>query len=209
MPYSYGHVPLSSLELFVEDALPPEERDEVQEHVRQCGYCAAELEACRAFLASLAQLPDFDPSPGFADAVMARVIIRPRTSPALTRVRQWLPATRRGWMMLWTALLAPLTPLVAVAAWLLSHPLVSAGGLWSMGQRWAVDAAESVGAGVAGLVAQSGIWGWGQDVVAAVWQNPFGLLSLTVLFMALATPVSAWSLVRLLRTPMGGMTHAN
>ncbi|HEX7243190.1 MAG TPA: zf-HC2 domain-containing protein [Longimicrobiaceae bacterium] len=195
--------------MYAEDALPPGERDEVQAHLRGCATCAGELESARAFLASLAQLPRFEPSVAFTEAVMARVAVRPEGSLALARVRRWLPVTRRGWMGLWAMLLAPLAPLVAVAAWLLSQPLVTAGGLWSMGQKWTGEAAGTLFAAAAGTVAGSGIIQWGQGLAEALWSNPFGTATLVAVFMALATPVSAWSLVRLLRTPMGGVSHAN
>ena len=209
MPNSYGHVPQWTLELFAEDALPPEERDEVRAHVDGCCHCATELESSRAFLASLTQLPSFEPRADFADAVMARVNLRPEGSPALARMRRWLPVTRRGWMTLFGVLLAPLAPLVAVVAWLLSNPLVTAGGLWSMAGEWSGEVGHSLVVGATRLAVRSGAWEWGQWVVHTVWTNPFSTVSLVVALMALATPVSAWSLVRLLRTPMGGVAHAN
>lgn len=209
MPYSYGHVPQWTLELFAEEALPPEERGEVQAHLDRCCQCAAELESSRAFLASLDQLPRFEPLPGFADSVMARVNLRPEGSPALARVRRWLPATRKGWMMLFGFLMAPFAPLAALFAWVLSHPLVTVGGLWSMGEEWGGEVGHSLLAGVSRLAVRSGVWEWGEWVVRTVWANPFSTVSLILAFMALATPVSAWSLVRLLRTPMGGVAHAN
>lgn len=209
VPYSFGHVPQWTLELFAEDALPAEERDEVRAHVDRCGHCTAELEASRAFLASLAGLHAFEPPAGFADAVMARVNLRPEGSPVLVRVRRWLPVTRRGWMTLFGIMMAPLGSLVALAAWLLSHPLVTVGGLWSMGQEWGEEAGRSLLSGVSRLAVESGAWEWGTRVVETVWANPFGTVTLVMAFMALATPVSAWSLVRLLRTPVGGAAHAN
>lgn len=209
MSYPFGHVPQWTLELYADDALPPDEREEVRSHVEGCPLCSAELEASRALFASLAQLPRFAPSPGFEDAVMARVTIRPEGSAVLARARRWLPATRRGWMMLFAALVAPFAPLLAVAAWLLSRPLVTAGGLMTMAERWAGEAAGAAVDGMAELVARSGIVEWGQGAAGALWGNPTGELSLVAMFMALATPVAAYTLVRLLRTPMRGVAHAN
>lgn len=207
--YPFGHVPQWTLELYAEDALPPDEREEVRSHVEGCTLCAAELEVSRALFASLAQLPRFAPSPSFEDAVMARVTIRPQGSAALARARRWLPATRRGWMMLFAALVAPFVPLLAVAAWLLSQPLVTAGGLMTMTERWAGQAAGAAADGMAELVARSGIVAWGQGAVGALWGNPTGEISLIAMFMAAATPVAAYTLVRLLRTPTRGVAHAN
>lgn len=209
MSYPFGHVPQWTLELFAEDALPPDEREEVRAHVEGCAYCAGELEASRALFASLAQLPAFAPGPDFAELVMARVTIRPEGSAALARVRRWLPATRKGWMMLFSLLVAPFVPLLATAAWLLSYPLVTVAGLVDMGQRWASEAGTALVDGAVGLVAGSGIPGWGQGLFAALWENPTSEVSLAVMFMAAATPVAALTLLRLLRTPMGDVSHAN
>lgn len=209
MSISFGHVPQWTLELYAEDALPTDEREEVRTHVERCAFCAAELEASRALFASLAQLPRFAPAPDFTDAVMARVTIRPEGSAALARVRRWLPATRRGWMMLFSVLLAPFVPLLAVAAWLLSYPLVTVSGLASMGSRWAGEAGGALAEGALGLVVGSGVLEWGQGLAGALWANPTSEVSLLAMFMAAATPVAAFTLVRLLRTPMGGVSHAN
>lgn len=209
MSYPSGHVPQWTLDLYAEDALPPEERDGVRAHVEQCCHCAGELEASRALFASLAGLPRFVPGPDFTDAVMARVTIRPEGSAALARVRRWFPATRRGWMMLFAALVAPLAPLVALAAWLLSLPLVTVGGLAAMGQQWSAQAGGAALDAAVGLVVRSGALEWGQGVLGTLWENPTGELSLVAISMALATPVAAYALVRLLRTPAGGVAHAN
>ena len=209
MSYPFGHVPQWTLELYAEDALPPEEREEVRAHVERCGTCAAEVESSRALFASLSDLPRFTPMPDFTDAVMARVHLRPEGSAALARVRRWLPATRRGWMMLFAALAAPFAPLLALAAWLLSFPLVTVGGLLSMGQQWAAQAGHAAVDGAFELVAASGIMEWGQGAAAALWENPTGEISLLAMLMAVATPVSAFVLVRLLRAPAGDVAHAN
>lgn len=209
MSYPSGHVPQWTLDLYAEDALPPEEREEVRAHVEQCCLCTGELEASRALFASLAGLPRFAPEPDFADAVMARVTIRPEGSATLARMRRWLPATRRGWMMLFTALVTPLAPLVALAAWLLSLPLVTVGGLVDMGRQWSAQAGAAALDGAVGLVVRSGALEWGQGILGTLWENPTGELSLVAISMALATPVAAYALVRLLRTPAGGVAHAN
>lgn len=206
MPYSPGHVPQWTLELLAEDALPPAERDEAQAHVYGCPLCQAELEACRALAQALSGLPRFAPSPDFADAVMARVTL---PQPAFARVRRWLPATRRGWMMLVAALLAPLTPLAVAVGWLLSRPMVTVGGLWSMTERWVSEGLDSLLRSLLGALVRSGAWSWGEQMARRTWELTTGDYSLVALFLALATPVAAWSLARLLRTPTGEMTHAH
>lgn len=210
MPYSTGHVPTWTLELLAEDALPPGERAEAQAHLDRCVLCAAELEACRALVVALSGLPRFEPSLEFADAVMSRVRIRPAEASAFARMRRLLPSTRRGWALLLGALVAPLAPLTAAVAWLLSQPMVTAGGLWSMSEKWISDAFQSLLARSVEAVVHSGVWGWGQEVVEGTGTlTDGGLPVVAALLMALATPFAAWSLARLLRTPAGDMTHAN
>ena len=209
MTYSPGHVPQWTLELLAEDALPPEERVEALAHVDRCVLCAAELEACRALVVALSGLPRFEPSAQFADAVMSKVRVRPAESWAFARMRRLLPSTRRGWMMLAGAFLAPLAPLVAGMAWLLSQPMVTAGGLWSMSDKWISQAFWSLLSLSVEAVVRSRVWEWGQDLAGGRVDLTSGGLPVIAVLMIVATPLAAWSLARLLRTPMGDMTHAN
>lgn len=210
MPYSTGHVPQWRLELLAEDALPPTERAEALAHVEECALCAGELEGFRALVAALSGLPRFAPSEGFADAVMARVSLQPHSAPAWERARRWLPATPRGWMMLGAGLLAPLAPLAVAVAWLLSHPMITAGGLWSMGTKWLSEAFWVLFARGVDAAGRSGAWGWGQVAAERTWELATGDLSLVAASLAVAIPVAAWSLIRLLRTPAGeNMAHAH
>lgn len=66
---------------------------EVQEHLNECAECRALLEQDRALLASLAALPRFGPSSGFADRIMARVQLPQRAlAPRFTPNRVALAA---------------------------------------------------------------------------------------------------------------------
>ncbi|MDQ3388785.1 MAG: zf-HC2 domain-containing protein, partial [Gemmatimonadota bacterium] len=156
MPYSPGHLTTQTLELLMDEMLSSAERNEAEAHLEGCELCAAELEACRALSVALAGLPRFAPSVTFAESVMARVTIAPQGS--LARMRRWLPVTRRGWVMLAAALLAPLAPLVAALGWLLSQPLVTVGGVWSMGEKWTVRALWSFAASAFEATSRSGAW---------------------------------------------------
>jgi hypothetical protein len=61
---------------------------------------------------------------------------------------------------------------------------------------------------VAAAVVGSGVWEWlvttGNDLVGGTR----GLSAAAVVF-AIAIPLSGWMMVRLLKTPVGGMTHAH
>jgi hypothetical protein len=159
-------------------------------------------------IAALDSLPRFEPSARFADAVMARVVLPAEAPEAAKARRRWLPQTRRGWMLVLAAVLAPLTPLVPFLAWVFSHPGVTAGALWSVGRGWVAET-------VWGATARSAEWALRSD--AARWvveqgsQMPGGYAGLLAiaLMALLAVPVSGWAMVRLLRTPTGELAHAH
>ncbi|HEV8599185.1 MAG TPA: hypothetical protein VGQ69_07465 [Gemmatimonadales bacterium] len=54
-------------------------------HLEECAECRSLALADRALLDALARLPSFEPNPGFADRVMARVQVQ----PAATRAFRW------------------------------------------------------------------------------------------------------------------------
>lgn len=204
------HLPDWMLDLLAEDALSHVERAQAEAHVKQCAACASDLEAARSVIASLDALPRFEPSPGFADAVMARVVIfDPAAAASAARSRRWLPQTRRGWAKLGAAVLAPLAPLATLMAWLLTHPMVTMGGLWEMGSHWAGERLWSAFAVAAELVARSGAMGGIGEMADRMAAVPTTNLGIALLLVAVAIPLSGWFLFRLFRTPMGGMTHAH
>ena len=64
-------------------------------HVRRCADCRAELEAQRAVVAELEELPHFAPSPLFADRVMAQVqVFEPAHVAAADVAARWLPTSK-------------------------------------------------------------------------------------------------------------------
>ena len=64
-------------------------------HVRMCASCHAEYAEARELMITLDTLPDFAPSPAFADRVMSQVqVFEPWHAAALTTARQFVPASR-------------------------------------------------------------------------------------------------------------------
>jgi hypothetical protein len=64
-------------------------------HVRSCLECQTELESARDLMIALDSLPDFAPSPVFADRVMSQVqVFEPWHAAATRTVGQLVPATR-------------------------------------------------------------------------------------------------------------------
>jgi hypothetical protein len=206
---SHAHLPDLTLDLLAEGELSHADRTAAEAHLHGCAVCRSELDAARAVIAALASLPRFEPSPAFADAVMARVVPLPQQAVAEAGARRWLPRTRRGWVMMGALSAAPLASLLALLAWLLSHPMVTPGALWGIGQQWVRDTAWAGLARVAEALVLSGTWQWVADAAGTVASLTATQTSAALLAVAIAIPASAWVMSRLLRTPMGGITHAH
>ena len=207
MPEPHLHPPQWMLDLFAEGALAPAEQSEVASHSENCRRCEAEIEACRAVISALGAIPRLQPTPGFADAVMARVQIAPKSHAV--RVRQSLPHSRRGWALLGGAVAAFSAPVIAVLLWIVSHPLLTVGGVWYWGSArlqallWSGisgAAARATGLGPADALS---------DVIHAFAGLPGSALAALALSLAVLVPLSGWSLIRLARTSTGGISHAH
>ncbi len=199
------HLPPWTIDQLAEGTLSHAERTLAEAHAASCPECASELQAARQLVVALEALPRFSPSAEFSELVMARVELHPAAAPALAR--RWLPQTRKGWMTLLAALLLPLLPLVPLFAWLFSRPGVTPGSLWGMGRRWATETAWSFLVDAAEAALRSPLAQW---VVTQGETIPGGYVTLVLLGAAalLTVPVSAWVMVRILRAPTGGVTHA-
>jgi hypothetical protein len=209
VPESTAHLTEAALDQLADDLLTGEELNKAEAHVEECALCAAQLEASRALIDALSTLPRFAPSADFADLVMANIQVTPRASPVFAWIRHWAPETRRGWTLLVTALLAPMLPLIALAGWVASSPVVTAPAV----VQWAVTQSRSL-AGTAGAT----LTRWGLDLgipglLDGIYQMALGVpldaLIVALIILAVAIPLSAWSLVRLVRTPTGNVTYAN
>jgi len=199
------HVPGWTLELFAEDALPPGEQEEVAAHVASCAHCAAEVASHQALFAELAALPRLAPSPAFADLVMARVRV-PQLSPFELWLQRVLPNTRREWMICLAALAAPAGAVAALIAWLISHPAVSLLSGWSVDQArtelWALVIDSAGWLSRTGLIAQA------EALAAPLLSLSPSVWLVLAISIAVATPLSAWALYRLLRAPSGDLSYA-
>lgn len=197
-----------TLEQLAEGMLSDHELNRATAHVEACGRCAAELDGYRALYAALEGLPRLAPSPAFSDAVMARVKM-PEPSPVWGMIQRWLPSTRRGWTLLVAALVAPMLPIFAGIAWLLTHPGVTAGALWQTTTGAAQSAATAAFGKIVEWGLDSGILGSAQVVLDAIRAIPIETVAGAFGVLAVAIPLSAWSLFRLARTPTGNATYAN
>ncbi|MBX6333283.1 MAG: hypothetical protein IRY91_15665 [Gemmatimonadaceae bacterium] len=91
-------------------------------HVRTCAACRAELDAARALVRELEQLPHFAPSNAFADRVMAQVQVFVPWHVALAdTVRGWVPSTRAGRSVAWAGAGAVAAVLTIASLWVLTR----------------------------------------------------------------------------------------
>ncbi|CAN5690048.1 hypothetical protein BH23GEM6_BH23GEM6_05530 [soil metagenome] len=209
MPNSPAHLTESALEQLADGVLPDAAAAQANEHLERCAGCRSEFEVYRAMIAALSDLPRFAPSVEFADAVMARVRIAPAPDPIYARFIRWLPNTRRGWTILLAATLAPALPGIALVAWVLTQPLVSAGGLLQWGSTQVVETSRLMLGSLLDWGAGLGLFSGAQGLYATVATLPLGTLTAAVGILSVAIPLSAWSLVRLIRPPMANVTYAN
>jgi hypothetical protein len=197
-----------TLELYAEGELSAEEQTETEAHLAKCCRCAQEVDSFRVFLEELNQLPRLAPSPGFNDAVMARVQIAP--PPRLeVWMQKWLPTTRRAWALTLGVLSVPAMPVIALVAYVLTQPMVSASSLLAFGGEWirthvwglAVDAMQWLATSRAAESAASAL-----SVVGGLSTV---YVTIVLALFAVGTPLALWSLFRLARIPTRGIVHAN
>lgn len=208
MPDPSKHLSQTVLEQLADDELPRANRADALAHLEVCGRCRAELDAHRALFDAMAALPRFSPSPAFADAVMARVQLAAAPHPVMAWLRRRLPTTHRGWGVLAVVLAAPTVLMGVLIAWLLAHPLVSLRGLAEMAMDWGRGGALALASRAAEIAGRSGVVAWGERAVEGLASVPLPGLLAAVVLLAVAIPLSAWTVVRLLQTPTGASTHA-
>ena len=164
---------------------------EAQNHLAECTECRALVQQDRALVAALQALPGFDPAPGLADRVVARV----RQPAALA-----LPPSRSRRLAL--------AAMVAVA--------IGASGVWSLFNRslllgWLDDGAAEVGRSlwVALRVAAANLaeQPWVASVGALVSSSGRAALLGGLLLAGYAAALIA--LRRLLASPSPAVSHVN
>jgi hypothetical protein len=196
------------LELYAEGELQPDEAVETEAHVTACGRCRAEVDAFRMLFAELGQVSRFAPGPEFSEAVMARVKITP--PPRLeVWLQRWLPRTPRAWALALGIVAVPAAPVIALLAWVLSWPTGAKTSLAGDAARWAGEQIWSFVLGVAHWVIETSAGEYARAALAAIGGMSTVYLAATAILLGVGILLSAWALVRLVRTPHGEMIHAN
>lgn len=151
-----GHVEAPTIQELLDGALPPARTAAMEAHLAGCRLCREEVEQWRGLMVRLDRIPRLEPSPAFAERVMAHV--RVQTAAAIARpglgerVAAWIALNPRTRKRLAAFAGAAVTPVVSVAlmAWtVFSHPLVTPANLVSF--LWLK--AQGLVTGVAG-----GVW---------------------------------------------------
>jgi hypothetical protein len=197
-----------TLEQLAEETLPPHAAAEARLHLDRCMRCTMEFEAYQSLFGLLGELPRFAPSLGFADAVMARVEITPQAHPAFAWLRRLVPSSRRGWALIWVAVTAPVTPLIALVLWLMAQPLLSP-ATFAQYVMMRLQGYAQAGSAVLVETVGAGFFGYAELLYSNIQTVPAGALLGVIGVLAIGIPLSAWGLVRLTRTPMGSVSYAN
>jgi hypothetical protein len=207
------HPTTDRLEAFVEGGLDEAERVVVESHLMGCPRCETEVEDWRALFVTLSGLASFEPSPGFADRVMAGVRYAPRAAwsaawqeratragQALTRLA---PQSSFGWALATALMSLPVILGGGTVAWLLQKEYITPQGLWAMASQWAVEGVQGIGSTAITAVLQTDVAVWlVERTTAFVNTAGMGGLGVVIGTAGVATVLSIWVLYRnLIRTP--------
>ncbi len=147
-----GHLAPEVIQDLLDGALPGRRLVMAREHLTQCPHCRGEVAEWEAVFSTLGAIPPLEPSPGFAERVMAAYATAARAPapvPAgLERVLDWvekaaraggrfLPSTPRSWGLLGAVAAIPSVAMVVAVGAVVAHPLVSWGALATF-LRWRV-----------------------------------------------------------------------
>lgn len=215
------HPTADRLEAFVEGTLGTTERSVVESHLPDCHRCQADLEEWRALFTVLAGLPQFEPSAGFANRVMAGVRYGRRAGWQSAWQSAWesawqqqaarvgavvgraAPKSTFGWGLAAALLALPVVVGGSLVAWLVSRSYLTPQTLWAWTRETVVEGMQGVGATAMTTIMQT-------DVAAVIVQRGSEFLATAgtagvgalVAAAGAATMLSIWVLYRnLIRTP--------
>lgn len=213
---STHHPTADRLEAFAEGGLQAADRVVIESHLLGCPHCQTQVEEWRALFSALATLPQFEPSLGFADRVMAGVRISPRAAwqewadRATALAARVMPKTNFGWSLAVAFLALPVILGGSAIAWLVSKSYISPDALWSYARESAVQGLQGVGSTVITALMQTDIAAWAIERGAA-FIGTAGLSGLGAVLGAAGalTVFSIWVLYRnLFRAPRRASDYA-
>jgi hypothetical protein len=196
---SGSHLTPDEIDAWLSGAFAPE----VQHHLDQCQACLEQVRADREIAEQIQTLPMVSPTEGFADRVMASVIIPdPFAIRSLQATRRRLFATPRSIAFAAGLLLFLLGSMAGSIAWSLTHQETLASiGSWVLSQG-----GQAVWLGVRGLASNFIEQPW-YGVIRTLVENPARLALISALG-SLAYLGGVFALRRLLAVPTQQVAHA-
>jgi hypothetical protein len=176
---------------------------ELQHHLDQCQACLEQVRADREIAEQIAALPLMSPPEGFAERVMAAVVIPdPFAIRSLQATRRRLFATPKSLALAAGLLLFLLSSMAGSIAWSLTHQETLASiGTWVLSQG-----AQAMWLGVRGLASNFIEQPW-YDGIRSLVETP-GRLALISALGSLAYLGGVFALRRLLAVPTQQVAHA-
>lgn len=203
------HPTADRLEAFVEGALGDGDRAVLESHLLSCQACRVQVEEWRGLFNALASLPQFEPSIGFANRVMAHVRVAPRAAwqewadRATALITRVAPKTNYGWSLAAVLLALPVILGGSAIAWLISKSYITPGALMGYTRESLVEGLQGVGSTAIAALMQTDIAAWVVANVGAVISTA-GVTGLGAILAGAGTMtvVSTWVLYRnLFRSP--------
>jgi hypothetical protein len=197
---SESHLSPDEIDALLAGAAAPE----LQQHLDQCQACLDQVRADQEIADLIAALPPMSPAEGFADRVMASVIIPdPFAIRSLQATRRRLFATPKSFAFAAALLLFLLTSMAGSIAWSLTHQETLASiGSWVLSQG-----VQAMWLGVRGLASNFIEQPW-YDAIRALGENPARLALISALG-SLAYLGGVFALRRLLAVPTQQVAHAS
>lgn len=207
-----AHATGTELHEHLDGRLAARESVRLEEHLDRCAACRREMDALHTVTTELEALPALAPSPGFGEAVMARLRIQQMAQVALSpitrreRVAAWVrarvPSSGRGWAAVLGAGTAPAVTLALVVQAVFSHEAVTLGNLFSFFGFKLSAALDAAGGMAAQWTADYAFLSRTWEAAQAVAASPT-LTAATVAWVLGACMAAAWILYRNLVLPGG------
>jgi anti-sigma factor RsiW len=207
-----AHIPAGSIQDYLEKLLPGQPAARLEAHLASCGSCREEVQEWKTLLGSFQPLGHFAPRSGFAERVMAQVLVPAPVAVATGRwsslpgrtlawARSLLPSTRHGWAVAGGVASAPTITLTALIYLVFSRPLLTPGAFGSYVLWKASALVDTMVSAVSTGVLESAVLFRAYSFLEPLTQSPF-LLGLGGLAFSLVSACALWVLYRnLIVTP--------
>jgi anti-sigma factor RsiW len=207
-----SHIPVGSIQDYLENLLPAQPAARLEAHLASCASCREEVQGWTRLLGSFQPLGHFAPRAGFAERVMAQVLV-PAPVPmragrwtslpgrTLAWARTFLPKTRHGWAVAGGLASAPTITMATLIYLVFSRPLLTLGNLGSY-LLWKASAlVDALGSTLSTAVLESALLFRVYSFWGPLTQSPL-FLGLGGLAFSLVSAGALWVLYRnLIITP--------